>query len=177
MKNVVILAGSPRIQGNSDVLCDEFMKGAIDAGHRVEKIQIAKEDIHFCTGCGSCPKTGRCVQRDAMDAILEKMVAADVIVMATPVYFYNMSAQMKMLIDRTCPVYTKLGNKDYYVIMSAAEEDGEPMKHVVESFQGFFDCLEEPNVRDIIYGLCAYDMHEVEKTPLMNQAYQAGNKI
>ena len=105
-KKVLILSASPRKGGNSDVLCDTFLRGATAAGHSVEKISLRDKNIHYCTGCGVCNRTHRCVQKDDMAEILDKMVAADVIVLATPVYFYTMDGQMKTLIDRTVPRYT-----------------------------------------------------------------------
>lgn len=178
MKKVLILAGSPRIHGNSDKLCDAFMKGAQEAGHDVKKIHITQKHIHYCIGCGMCQKNGgTCVQRDDMEQILTEMIESDVIVMATPVYFYNMSAQMKTLIDRTCPRYTELGNKDYYILMSAAEKERASMQHVVESFRGFFDCLDNAREAGIIYGLGAYEVDEIVSLPVMKEAYEAGKAI
>ena len=85
-KNVVILSASPRRNGNSDILCDEFMKGAIEAGNEVEKIFLIDKTVHPCTGCSVCSMYGKpCPQKDDAAEIVEKMIAADVIVMATPV--------------------------------------------------------------------------------------------
>ena len=96
-KKVLILAGSPRKGGNSDLLCDEFARGAEEAGHKVEKIYVQEQKIGFCRACYGCRGTGSCVQRDDMAPLLDKMVEADVIVLATPVYFYSMDAQLKAL--------------------------------------------------------------------------------
>ena len=84
-KKVLILSGSFRKHGNSDLLCDEFKRGAEEAGHSVEKIFINEKQIHYCRGCGVCNSTHKCVIKDDMAEILDKMVKADVIVMATPV--------------------------------------------------------------------------------------------
>ena len=100
-KKVLILSSSPRRGGNSDTLCDEFMRGAIESGNEAEKVFLRDKTIHYCTGCSTCSLHEKpCPQKDDAAEIIEKMVAADVIVMATPVYFYTMSAQMKTLIDR-----------------------------------------------------------------------------
>jgi multimeric flavodoxin WrbA len=114
-KKVLILSASPRKGGNSDTLCDEFLRGARDAGHEAEKVFLRDRKINYCTGCGVCNSTHQCVQKDDMADVLDKMVSADVIVMATPVYFYTMDAQMKTLIDRTVPRYTEISNKDFYL--------------------------------------------------------------
>jgi len=104
-KKVLVLSASPRKGGNSDLLCDQFLLGAKEAGNQTEKIFLRDQEIGYCTGCESCYISHKCVQKDDMAEILEKMIAADVIVMATPVYFYTMDAQMKTLIDRTVPRY------------------------------------------------------------------------
>jgi len=89
-KKVLILSGSPRKGGNSDTLCDQFIKGAEEAGHAAKKIYVDDNKIGFCKACYACKKNGVCFQKDDMSAILDKMVDADVIVMATPVYYYTM---------------------------------------------------------------------------------------
>ena len=104
-KKILVLSSSFRKGGNSDTLCDQFVKGAVEAGHQVEKIFINDKQIGYCHGCGVCNTTHKCVLHDDMAEILDKMIQADVIVMATPVYFYSMNGQMKTLIDRTVPRY------------------------------------------------------------------------
>ena len=122
-KKVLVLSASPRKGGNSDLLCDQFMQGAQTAGHSVEKILLKDKKIKYCTGCGACYNLGKgCSQKDDMSEVLEKMIAADVIAMATPVYFYTMNAQMKTLIDRTCSRYTEISDKEFYFIVAAADE-------------------------------------------------------
>lgn len=120
-KKVLILSSSPRRGGNSDTLCDEFLRGAQEAGHEVEKIFLKDKTIHYCTGCGVCNEGKPCPQKDDAPEIVRKMVAADVIVLATPVYFYTMSAQMKTLIDRCCAGYLEIRDKEFYFIVAAAE--------------------------------------------------------
>ena len=123
-KKVLILSSSPRRGGNSDTLCDEFVRGAIESGNEAEKVFLRDKTIHYCTGCSTCSLHGKpCPQKDDAAEIIEKMVATNVIVMATPVYFYTMSAQMKTLIDRCCGLYTKMKNKEFYFIVTAAEDD------------------------------------------------------
>ena len=95
MKNVLVLSSSPRKGGNSDLLCDAFAKGAKKAGHKVAKIRVADKKVGYCTGCYACQKTGKCVIKDDAAAILKKMMASDVIVFASPVYFYSVCAQLK----------------------------------------------------------------------------------
>ena len=110
MKNVLIISSTPRNGGNSDVLCDEFAGGARESGSTVEKIRLKDLNLHFCTGCGVCSSTHKCVLKDDMEALLAKLVAADVIVIASPVYFYTVCAQLKVMIDRLCPRYTEIAD-------------------------------------------------------------------
>ena len=141
-KKVLIISSSPRKGGNSDLLCDEFMKGAIEAGNEVEKIFLKDKTVHPCTGCSVCSMYGKpCPQKDDAAGIVEKMIAADVIVMATPVYFYTMSGQMKIMIDRCCARYTEITNKEFYFIIAAAENDKAMMERTIDGFRGFLDCL------------------------------------
>ena len=106
-KNILILSTSPRKGGNSDTLADEFARGAQDAGHKAEKIRLAGKSIGFCRGCLACQKTRRCVVQDDASAIVEKMLSADALVFATPIYFYEMSGQKMCIRDRaTAPTVT-----------------------------------------------------------------------
>ena len=114
MKNVLILSSSPRKDGNSDLLCQEFFKGAREAGHSVELVRIAEKKIGYCQACYACTRLGKCFQQDDMNELAAKMEQADVIVLATPVYFYSMSGQLKVFIDRLVPNYTKI-HADIYL--------------------------------------------------------------
>lgn len=174
-KNILILSASFRKGGNSDTLCDEFMKGAVEAGHRVEKIFINDRQINYCRGCGVCNTTHKCIQKDDMVEILDKMVKADVIVMATPVYFYTMNGQMKTLIDRTVPRYEEISGKEFYYIVAAADNSRDNMLKTIEGFRGFTDdCLPNAIEKGIIYGTGAWNIGEIKHTPAMQEAYEMG---
>ena len=99
---IVVLEGSPNKKGSSNLLADEFMRGAKEAGHTVEVIDAAHADIHPCTGCVRCGYEGPCVQKDDMERFREQILHADMIVFVTPLYYYGMSAQLKILVDRFC---------------------------------------------------------------------------
>lgn len=176
-KKVLILSSSPRKNGNSDILCDRFADGARDAGNDVEKLFINAMKIGYCRGCGACAETKKCVLQDDMASVLDKMVHADVIVFGTPVYFYAMSGQLKTLIDRTVPRYTEIKGKDFWLIMTAAENNRENMCPVVEGFRGFLNCLDDAREKGIIYGLGAWKAGEITTMPAMQEAYNAGKSI
>ena len=177
-KKVLILSSSPRRGGNSDTLCVMFAKGAAEAGHEVEKIFLGDLNINYCTGCSVCSMYGKpCPQKDGAAAVVEKMIAADVIVMGTPVYFYTMSAQMKTMIDRCCARYLEISNKEFYFIIAAAEEDKAAMERTIDGFRGFLDCLEGAEERGTVYGIGAWKMGEIKEKPAMREAYEAGLNI
>ena len=178
MKNVLIISASPRKGGNSDILCDRFAQGAEESGHKVEKIFVASKNIGYCRGCGVCNSTHKCVQKDDMAEILEKMIQADVIVLATPVFFYSMDGQMKTFIDRTVPRYTEISNKDFYFIMTAADTEKSNLERTMETFRGFTEgCLDGAREAGIIYGTGAWNVGEIKSTPAYEEAYKMGRSI
>lgn len=177
-KKVLILSSSPRRGGNSDTLCDEFMRGAVESGNHVEKIFLCDKTIHPCLGCSVCSLHKKpCPQKDDAAEVIGKMLEADVIVMATPVYFYAMSAQMKILIDRCCGPYTEMKNKEFYFIATAAEEDETIMKRVVDNFCGFLDCLENPVIKGTVFGGGVWHVGEIKDKPVLTEAYEMGKKV
>ncbi len=177
-KNVLIISGSPRKGGNSDILCDEFLKGVLAAGNKGEKVFLGDKKIAYCSGCEYChAHKGVCVHKDDMAALLDKMAKADTIVMATPVYFYTLDAQIKTFMDRTVARYTELKDKEFYFILTAADTNKEAMARTVECFRGFTDCLDGAKELGVLYGLGVWKAGEVKNTPLMKQAFDAGKKI
>lgn len=178
MKRVLVLSGSPRKGGNSDLLCDRFAEGARDAGHEAEKVFLRDKKIRYCLGCLACEEHGgRCAHKDDMAGILAKMLAADVIVMATPVYFYSMDAQLKTLIDRTYARYTEIRHKEMYFILSAADGRKKAMEPVLAGFRGFMACFDGMKEKGIVYGVGARDVGDIEKSRAMDRAYEMGRGV
>jgi multimeric flavodoxin WrbA len=174
-KSLLILSASHRNGSNSDLLCDQFMKGAESIGHYAEKILLKDRKINYCTGCGACKKNeGRCVHNDDMAEILEKMVAANGIVLATPVYFYTMNAQMKVLIDRTFSRYPQMLNKDMYLIVTGAANEKHYMETAIIGLRGFVKCLPKAVEKGIIYGIDAPQAGDIKNSPAMREAYEMG---
>ena len=164
--------------GNSDILCDQFTHGAEEAGNETEKIFLRDKEINYCVACDSCLKNdGICASKDDMAEILDKMIEADVIVMATPVYFYTMDAQMKTLIDRTYPKYTEIANKDFYFIATAAVTRKQALERTIEGFRGFTSVLNGSNEKGIIYGTGAWNIGDIKSSNAMNEAYEMGKAI
>ena len=176
-KKVLIISASPRKGGNSDALCDQFLLGAKEAGHNVEKVFLRDHKINYCLGCGVCNNTHVCVQKDDMKNLLEKMVNADVIVLATPVYFYTMDAQLKTFIDRCVSRYTEISNKEIYFIVAAADTNKDNLAPAIEGLRGFTrDCLEGSKEKGIIYGTGAWQAGDIKKLPAYQEAYEMGKK-
>ena len=108
---IVVLFGSPNRKGSTNILVEEFRRGAEESGHLVEVIDICHADIHPCTGCVACGYEGPCVQKDDVDVIRQKLLASDMIVFATPLYYYGMSAQLKTVVDRFCAYNSSLNSR------------------------------------------------------------------
>ncbi len=177
-KKVLVLSSTPRRGGNSDLLCDRFVEGAIDAGHKAEKIFLKDKKVNYCTGCGTCFEGRKeCPQKDDMAGVLDKMIEADVIVMATPVYFYTMAAQMKTMIDRCCARYTEINGKEFYFIVTAADSDIDAMERTIEGFRGFTSCLTGVEEKGIIYGTGAWNIGDIKGKPSMKEAFEMGKKV
>lgn len=177
-KKVLVISSSPRKGGNSDLLCDELIKGSNESGHVAEKIFLKEKKINYCTGCGTCiDRKSGCSQKDDMSEILEKMILADVIVMATPVYFYTMCGQMKTFIDRTCARYTEIKNKEFCFIITAAVNSKLSLERTVEEFRGFLSCLTRPKEKGIIYGVGVWNKGDIKGNKAMKQAYEVGKAI
>ncbi len=174
-KKIVVLSASPRTGGNSDLLCDQFVRGAKDAGHQVEQVFLRDKRIEQCTACDACQGNGgRCVQQDDMAEILEAMICADVIAMATPVYFYTMNGRMKTLIDRTYARYTEISGKEFYFIMTAAVKRKDLLERTLEGFRGFTSCLGRAREKGVIYGTGAWNVGDIKGSSAMTEAYEMG---
>ena len=172
MKKILILSASPRKNGNSDILCQQFMKGAEDAGNQVELISLYDKNIGFCSACYACFKTGKCVLKDDMAEILGKIQAADVLVVATPTYFLTMNGKLKNTIDRFLPKWQDLGGHDVYIIITG--HDGrEGLKLVGEELTTIFSYLGN-EIKGVIWGEGVWQKGEVTSTKAMDEAYRAG---
>ena len=145
-KKVVIISSSPRKGQNSDTLCDEFLRGAQDAGH--EAVKYFLEDIEFssCKACYKCKTPEmKCFQDDGIAKILDDMMDADVIVYATPVYYFAMCGTLKMFFDRCYPIFRHLENKDFYIILAAGSSCGDALTGL-KSFIGF---AKNPTIKEV----------------------------
>ena len=177
-KKALVISASPRNGGNSDLLCDALIRGAQEAGKLTEKISLRDKNLHPCNACEICLDNGGiCAQEDDMAEILAAMIAADVIVMATPVYFYSMSAQIKMLIDRTYARYMEIRNKDFYFIVTAADSNRQALEIAIDGLRGFTRCLSGAKEKGVLFGTGVWKAGEVVHKPIMQQAYDVGRSL
>lgn len=141
-KKVLIISTSIRNGSNSEILAHEAERGALDAGNEVEFVSLAGKDISFCRGCLACQKTGNCVIRDDMDALIEKVREADVLVFTTPIYYYEMSGQMKVFLDRCNPLYiSDYKFRSVYLVTASAEEGDDVAERAAQGSQGWIECF------------------------------------
>lgn len=174
---VLAISASPRSGGNSDVLCDRFLEGAERAGHITEKINLGNKNITPCDACCGCGKTKICVKKDDMESIIGKLLESDIIVLATPVYFYSMSAQMKTFIDRCLPRYAEIRDKKFYFIITAADPQHSAADGTISGLRGFLRCLPGSEEKDIIFGTGTWCMNDVYRHPAYEKAYEVGRNL
>lgn len=178
-KKIVIISTSLRNNSNSDILANEFLKGAENEGHFVEKINLKDKKIAFCKGCLACQINKKCIIKDDADEIFEKVKKADVIVWATPVYYYSMSGQMKTLIDRLNPLFvSNYKFKDVYLIATAAEANESAINGTITGLKGWIECLDKTNLKGIIkaVGVCnAKDVNNFKN--YLSKAYEMGKAV
>ena len=174
---VLAVSSSPRLHGNSDLLCDQFLKGAEEAGHSVKKIRLAEKFISPCAACGGCQSDAVCVRKDDMAEILDEVIGADKIVLATPVYFYSMSARMKIFIDRCFARFREIKDKDFYFIVTSAAPQHEAAEETVAGLRGFLRCLPEAREKEIIYGSGAWDKGDILRHLAYEKAFELGKAL
>lgn len=178
-KKVLVVSTSLRKNANSEILAQEFVRGAKETGHEVEKVSLQGREIKFCIGCLACQSTKRCVLHDSVSDILEKMKTADIIVFATPIYFYEMTGQMKTLLDRTNPLFPSPYNfRDIYFIATAADDNESALDGAVKGLQGWIDCFDKAQLKGIVYGTGLNNGGEaLQVHGLLKHAYQMGRQV
>ena len=177
-KKVVVLSTSLRTNSNSESLAKSFVDGAKDSGNEVKYISLKNKDIRFCIGCLACQKTGHCVIKDDVVDIMNSVLEADVVVWATPVYYYEMSGQMKTLIDRLNPMFSK----DYkftgvYLLATAAEEGDEVFEKVITGLNGWIDCFEKTSIKGTVFCGGVSDGGAISDNSKLKEAYNMGSHV
>lgn len=177
MKKVLIISSSPRKDGNSETLCKEFERGALEnSNNSVEIVHLRDKNINYCLGCYACTSLGHCFQEDDLNNIAKKMEEADVIVLASPVYFYSMSGQLKVFIDRIVQNYTKI-RADIYIFVTAWDSDTNNLESTLEAIRGFsMYCLEECKEKGYILAGGLSEINDAKKSKYLDLAYKFGKE-
>ena len=179
MKKVLIISSSLRGGSNSEILAHEAEKGAKNAGNDVEFLSLKGKEIKFCIGCLSCQKTLKCVQKDDMENLIGKVQSADVIVFVTPIYYYEMSGQLKTFLDRCNPRYPQKNNfKDIYLITSSYDSSERAADKVINGLKGWIDCFEKARFAGCLVGGGIDEPKAAQqRVDLLKKAYELGKNI
>ena len=176
--NVLVISSSLRNGSNSEALADEFAKGSEEAGNNTEKISLKDKKLAFCTGCFSCLKTGRCCIKDDAFNIVGKMHDADALVLASPIYYYGVSGQLKTLLDRANPLYdTDYRFKSIFLLLSAAENEEDTPDKAIRCIQGWADCFERAHLEKTIFAGGVNERNEIAGHSALRKAYEAGKAL
>ena len=177
-KKILIIETSLRSDSNSDKLAESFAKGAADAGNSVEIVSLKGKNISFCTGCFGCQKIGKCVIKDDANDITEKILEAEVVVWATPIYYYAMSGQMKTMIDRANSLYPRdYKFREVYLLSAAAEDADYVDANAVAEVQGWVDCFERAEFKGKVFAGGVNDCGDVEGHKALDEAYNIGKSV
>jgi len=178
MKKVIVISTSLRAGSNSHALAEQFAEGAKAAGHQVELVTLRGKDIRFCVGCLSCQKTGACIFKDDVPAIMERVLEADVVCWATPIYYYEMSGQMKTLIDRMNAMYPKdYRFRDVYLLTTAAEDDAKVPERAESGLLGWVDCFGKSALRGHLFCGGVGGPNEIVGNAKLREAYEMGRMV
>lgn len=178
MKKIVIINSTYRKGGNSEILADEFAKGAKEKGHNVNILNLRELHFDFCHGCLACLRMGKCVMKDDINGLLDTIKEADVLVFATPVYYYSMCGQLKTFLDRLNPLYGQDNKfREVYLLATCAENDKSAVDGTIHGIQGWVDCFEGVELKGIIYGIGVDNVGAVKNTNAVKEAYTLGKSL
>ena len=179
MSKVLVISTSLRLKSNSDALAESLIRGARDAGHEVEHISLKGKKLRFCKGCLACQKTQKCVLKDDANTIAEKVLAADTLVFVTPIYYYEMSGQMKTLLDRLNPLYpSDYQFRNVYMMSVAAEDDPHVPDRAVHGLRGWIECFEKASFAGSLFCGGINDPGEAAgKSEAQERAYDFGRSL
>ena len=178
-KKVLIVSTSIRNGSNSEMLAHEVERGSLEAGNEVEFVSLAGKEIGFCRGCLACQKTGSCVIRDDMDALIEKVREADALVFATPIYYYEMSGQLKVFLDRCNPLYiSDYKFRSVYLVTASAEESDGVAECAAQGLQGWIECFPKASFGGLLSSGGVTGPNEAaDRKELLAAAFEFGRRV
>lgn len=179
-KQILIIKGSPRKNGNTSAMADAFARGASENEAIITEVVLKDKTIGDCMGCGACQKNGGiCVQKDDMTEIYDAMKKADAIVLASPVYFYTWTSLMKRMIDRTFAVEPILKNKKFYLLSAGAAPEGQYMQTMIDSFRQYISCFRAGGNEEggILFAYGTNGPADVRSMSVLEDAYQMGKTV
>ena len=177
-KKVLVISSSLRKNANSEQLALSFADGAKSAGHEVEIVSLRDREIRFCIGCFACQKTQRCFMHDDADAVREKMLNADVLVFATPIYYYEMSGALKTILDRANPLFpSEYRFREVYALATAAEDEDHVPQRAFSGIEGWVDCFEKAKLVGTLFCGGVTGIGEIKDDPKLREAYDTGKNI
>lgn len=177
-KSVLIISGSPRKGGNTDLLCDAFARGAEEAGGQVEKIFLADYRIDYFSEADEQRVGNRANEaEDDIPMLVDKMVRADVIVLASPVYYMNITGQLKTFIDRTFGRYREMNDKEFFYLTACADPEESTADWAINAFRGFVMCLPNPTERGMVKAVGMGRKGAVKGSQFEEKAYNLGKNI
>ena len=177
-KKVLILSSSPRKGGNSETLAAAFANGALEAGNLVETVHLREKNYGFCRGCLACQKLGHCVIRDDAVEVTAKMHDADVLVFATPVYYYSVSGQLKTMLDRANPLFgSDYSFTEAYLLATAAESGRSTFDGAEKAVQGWVDCFSRCTLAGTVFAGGVNGVGDIAGHPALEQAQRMGMGI
>ena len=157
------------------MLAQAFAKGAEEAGNAVEIVSLADRQIAFCRGCFACQKTGRCIINDDAIGITEKIAEAEVVVWATPIYYYEMTGQMKTMIDRANALFVKdYKFRDIYMLSTAAEEDSSACERAITGLKAWIACFPKSRFAGSVFAGGVTDKGDISGHKALDEAYDLG---
>lgn len=177
MKKIIIITSSLRDGSNSNALAEQFKLGAESSGNEVELISLKTNRVAPCIGCNSCQIHGECIMKDKLNEILDKIIDSDILVFASPTYYYSVSGTLKNFIDRTYAKFSKIKNKDFYYIGSCTDNNKETIDRCVSTVKGFLDCVENVNLKGIVYGVGLIDVGDAKYSDSYKEAYELGRNV
>lgn len=178
MKKIVVVSSSLRKESSSEILAKNFADGALSMGNKVDLISIKDINLKYCIGCLYCQSHDKCVLNDAMNGLYVKVQQADVLVFATPVYYYSICGQLKTFLDRLNPLFPRENNfKEVYLLLTAADRDESAMDGAVAAVQGWIDCFDGVCLKGILRCTGINNQRNIKDSTFVGRSFDLGKRV